>query len=40
MEKGLSVKKEGRYFIPAVAIEGNASTVQGHKLNNPHVPCR
>ena len=39
LEKGLPVKKEGRYFIPAVAIEGNASTVQGHKLNNPHVPC-
>ena len=36
---GLPVKKEGRYFIPAVVIEGNASTVQGHKLNNPHVPC-
>ena len=39
LEKGLSVKKEGRYFIPAVAIEGNASTVQGHKLNNSHMHC-
>ena len=39
MEKGLPVKKDGKYFMPAVAIEGNPSTVQAHKINNPHVPC-
>ena len=39
LEKGLPGKKDGKYLIPAVAIEGKASTVQAHKLNNPHVPC-
>ena len=34
-----SGKKDGKYLIPAVSIEGKASTVQAHKLNNPHVPC-
>ena len=30
-EKGLPGKKDGKYLIPAVSIEGKASTVQAHK---------
>ena len=39
LEKGLPVKKDGKFYIVAVSIEGKASTVQCHKLNNPHIPC-
>ena len=31
-------KKDGKHLVVAVSIEGDAITVQAHRLNNPNVP--